>query len=297
MVPAAGTSEIVKHAVTSFKFILIASITMAVVFLIFVSLIIADFPSDKDIHSCLVTKMYQVNLCPSSASYVRLRDISPYLQKSVVLTEDASFWQHQGFDFEEIRRSLKKNLQTGKYRRGGSTISQQLAKNMFLSGEKTLTRKLKEAIITLRLEKNLSKKEILERYLNVVHWGPGIFGVKAAAAHYFHKQPNQLSILESAFLTFLLPSPEKYSQPYMHGEITPFARERLTQIIDNLYQYQRISDTEFASARADLAVLVDNSKNYAGTRVESKSALPVEKIKEQSTDQQPSEEEAEPEDD
>ena len=132
---------------------------------------ISQIPSDRDIKGCLTTKMFQVHLCPQSARYTPLKHVSNYLQKSVVLTEDSSFWSHQGFDLQEMERSLKSNLEKGRYARGGSTITQQLAKNLFLTREKTLTRKFFEAIITIRLEKVLSKKEILEKYLNVVQFG------------------------------------------------------------------------------------------------------------------------------
>ncbi len=220
-----------------------------------------QFPSDKDIRGCLKTKLYEVNLCPGSNQYAKLPEISPYLQKSVVLTEDSSFWTHNGFDLQELEKSLKTNMQKGRYVRGGSTLTQQLAKNMFLSKDKTLSRKAMEAIITMRIEKVLAKKEILERYLNVVQFGKSIFGVKQASQHYFSKSPSQLSIVESAFLTFLLPSPEKYSKSFYKKELTPFARTRVTQIIENMYQYGRINDDEYLTARNDLDSFLSSSKS------------------------------------
>ena len=219
----------------------------------FVALMIySQFPSEKEIRGCLTTKLYQVQLCPTSGKYTRLNDISAYLQKAVVLTEDSTFWTHNGFDLQELEKSVKANVKKGQYVRGGSTISQQLVKNLFLTKEKTISRKIVEALITLQLEHALSKKEILEKYLNVVQFGKDIFGVKQAAQHYFAKSPAQLSIVESAFLTFLLPSPEKYSKSFYKKDLTPFARGRVTQIVDNLYQYNRITDDEYLAAKHEL---------------------------------------------
>jgi monofunctional biosynthetic peptidoglycan transglycosylase len=243
---------------------------------------IAQFPSAKEIRGCLITKMYHVSLCPGSASYVRLSEISPALPKALVLTEDSAFWQHQGFDFEEMKRSMEKNLATGHYARGGSTLTQQLAKNLFLTEEKTLWRKAKEALITIRIEKTLSKKEILERYLNVVHWGPKIFGVKQAAQFYFHKEPRNLTVLESAYLTFLLPSPEKYSRSFFQHNLTPFAEKRVTQILENLFRYQRISEFDYVTATSNFHDFLHSGSPMAPATI---------------LDDDSSEESAEPEDD
>lgn len=212
----------------------------------------SQIPSKKEIQGCMTTKMFQVELCPGSKTYVRLGNISNYLQKSVVLSEDSNFWNHRGFDLQELENSFKANLEKGKFVRGGSTITQQLSKNLFLSKDKTISRKVLEAIITTRIEKTLSKKEILERYLNVVQFGKDIYGVQQASRFYFKKSPDDLDLLESAFLTMLLPSPEVYSKSYYKKSLTPFARKRLRQIIDRMYQYQRITESEYLTASADL---------------------------------------------
>ena len=216
-------------------------------------------PSDKAMRGCMTTKMYHVTLCPGSSSYVPLSQISTYLQKSAVLTEDSSFWDHQGFDLQEMQNSLKANLAKGKFARGGSTITQQLAKNLFLTKDKTLMRKFLEAILTVRLEKALTKKQILERYLNVVQFGKDIFGIKAASEFYFHKPAFELDLVESTFLTFLLPSPEVYSKSFYKKKLTPFASQRLHTIIDRLYQYKRISESEYLSAKAELETFLGGS--------------------------------------
>ncbi|MFN7455012.1 MAG: monofunctional biosynthetic peptidoglycan transglycosylase [Pseudobdellovibrionaceae bacterium] len=213
---------------------------------------LSQFPTSKEIRGCLTTKMFNVDLCPGGPGYVKLSQISDNLEKAVLISEDSAFYQHNGFDLQELENSIKKNLAEKRFARGGSTISQQLAKNMFLNREKTLTRKVKEAIITLQLERELSKKEILERYLNVVQLGKDIFGVKKAASFYFKKHPSELTVLESAFLAFLLPSPEVYSKSFYKKSLTPFARKRLAQIIDRLYSYNRISDEQYLSAKVEL---------------------------------------------
>ena len=149
------------------------------------------FPSAAEIKGCLKTKMFGVDLCPTSKQYVPLNHISKNIQNALLLTEDSSFYQHNGFDQEGIELCLEKMKEKGKIVCGGSTITQQLAKNLFLNKEKSFVRKGLEALITLRIESVLTKKEILERYLNVVQFGKDIFGVKQAAQFYFKKTPAQ----------------------------------------------------------------------------------------------------------
>ncbi len=207
--------------------------------------IFSKIPSENEIRGCLVTSMFQVNLCPGTKDYVPLKSISPYLKKAIVLTEDSGFWEHDGFDWKSIEENAKKNLESKTYSKGGSTISQQLAKNMFLYKDKTLLRKGLEALITQKIEKTLEKKEILERYLNVVEFGKDIYGVKQASTFYFKKSPAELDVVESAFLAMVLPNPQKYSQSYFRKELTPFAHKRLKKIVSDMYQYNRINEEEF----------------------------------------------------
>lgn len=205
-------------------------------------------PSEKEIKGCLTTRMYQVELCPSSKSYVPLKHISSYLQKTIILTEDSNFYSHKGFDWVAIEANAREGWETGVFKRGGSTITQQLAKNMFLTKDRTFIRKGLEAIIANRIEKTLTKKEILERYLNVVEFGKGIYGVKAAAKHYFQRTPGELNVVESAFLAMVLPNPIKYSQSYYRKELTPFAKKRLSRIVVDMFRYNRITQEEYDSA-------------------------------------------------
>ena len=137
--------------------------------------------------------------------------ISPYLIKAVIIAEDDKFWKHEGFDFEAIQKAVEKDLKARKFKAGGSTISQQLAKNLYLTPSKNPLRKIKEAILTWRIERTLSKKRIIELYLNVVEWGEGIFGVEAASRYYYGKSAATLGPEEAARLAAVLPNPRKFN--------------------------------------------------------------------------------------
>jgi monofunctional biosynthetic peptidoglycan transglycosylase len=140
-------------------------------------------------------------------TWKKLGEISRHLQKAVVLAEDGAFWRHEGFDWERLRVALKTNLAAGRLVMGGSTITQQLAKNLYFQQDKSVARKLQEALISWRLERNLSKDRILEIYLNVVEWGDGIFGAEAAARHYFGISAARLNREQAAVLAAMLPNP------------------------------------------------------------------------------------------
>lgn len=140
-----------------------------------------------------------------------LSRISPNLQRAVVAAEDDIFWEHHGFALSGIRLALTKNFEHGSLYAGGSTITQQLAKNLYLSPEKSITRKLQEAVLTCRLEMNLSKERILELYLNVAEWGKGVYGAEAAARRYYGVSAANLSKSQAAALAAMLPSPLRRS--------------------------------------------------------------------------------------
>lgn len=139
-----------------------------------------------------------------------LNRISPYAVKAVIIAEDDKFWSHEGFDFDAIKKAIEKDLKKKQLKAGGSTISQQLAKNLYLTPSKNPIRKLKEAVLTWRLERNLSKRRIIELYLNVAEWGDGIFGIEAASLHYFGKQAADLTAWEASRLAVILPNPLRY---------------------------------------------------------------------------------------
>ena len=148
---------------------------------------------------------------PGVGDWVDLDRVPAYVRGAFVAAEDARFWDHDGFDLVQIGRSLEIDLREERFARGGSTISQQLIKNAFLHQRRTLARKLEEAVLTWRLEAVVPKAMILARYLNVIELGPGVFGVAAAARHWFGRAPAQLTVRQAAFLAALTPAPRTIS--------------------------------------------------------------------------------------
>lgn len=146
--------------------------------------------------------------------WVPYERISIHLKRAVIAAEDDRFVDHEGFDWEGIQKALEKNEKKGRAVAGGSTISQQLAKNLFLSPSKSYLRKAEEAVITLMIEAVWSKRRILEVYLNVVEWGNGIFGCEAAARRYYNVPAAQLGPGQAARLAVMLPNPRKYERQY-----------------------------------------------------------------------------------
>ena len=144
--------------------------------------------------------------------WVPYEKISKHLKRAVIASEDAKFLNHEGFDWDGIQRAYEKNLKKGRIVAGGSTISQQLAKNLFLSTKRTPWRKAQEAVITVMLEHTMSKRRILEIYLNVIEWGNGVFGAEAAARHYYKTSAAKLSRGQAARLAAMIPNPRFYDK-------------------------------------------------------------------------------------
>lgn len=178
--------------------------------------------------------------------WVPLRNISPYLVKAVIIAEDDKFWSHNGFDLDAMQKALEKDIEKGKFKFGGSTISQQLAKNLYLTPAKNPVRKLKEAIITWRIERSLSKRRIIEIYLNVVEWGEGIFGIKAASARYYGKPAALLTAEEAAHLAAVLPNPRRYNPTGSSRYV-----ERRTRIIYRIMVKRGIVIPEYEDTMTD----------------------------------------------
>jgi monofunctional biosynthetic peptidoglycan transglycosylase len=145
--------------------------------------------------------------------------ISPNLKRAVLVAEDSAFWKHEGIDFVQLRESMEVNWERGEFARGASTITQQLAKNLYLSPSKNPVRKLRELLITRRLEAELSKQRILELYLNVIEWGDGIWGAEAAARRYFHKSSAELSSQESALLAAAIINPRVFDPGHPNARL------------------------------------------------------------------------------
>ena len=144
--------------------------------------------------------------------WVPYERISPHLKRAIIAAEDAKFVDHEGFDWEGMQKALEKNQKKGRFVAGGSTISQQLAKNLFLTPNKTYFRKVEEALITLMLENLWSKRRIFEVYLNVIEWGNGVFGAEAAARHYYNLGASQLGPEQAARLAGMVPNPRFYDR-------------------------------------------------------------------------------------
>lgn len=191
--------------------------------------------------------VYWVKFNPSSTAFMRARlelmretkadaklryqwapyqNISPHLKRALIAAEDAKFLEHRGFDWDGIRQAWTRNRREGGIVAGGSTISQQLAKNLFFSGKRTWWRKGQEAIVTVMLEAMMSKQRILEIYLNVIEWGDGVFGAEAAARYHYGTTAAALSAQQAARLAAMTPSPRRYGP----GSNTGYLRQRTAMI-------------------------------------------------------------------
>jgi monofunctional biosynthetic peptidoglycan transglycosylase len=153
-----------------------------------------------------------IHSCEIKQEWIEFKKISPYLKRAITISEDSDFYRHVGFEPQAMKDAWDRNQKNSKHLRGGSTITQQLAKNLFLSGEKNYVRKVQELAITAMLEIALPKNRIFEIYLNSVEWGEGVFGIAAASQHYFAIKPNQLSMEEAASLAAALPAPKCYDK-------------------------------------------------------------------------------------
>lgn len=215
----------------------------------FVFWFFASLPNVESLKGCLTTEMNKVRLCEKDASYVQLDSISSAAIGAVLVSEDAAFFDHDGIDPNEIKESFVKNINEGRFARGGSTITQQLAKNVFLSSEKSLLRKGQEVYLAFQIEKIFTKKKILTMYLNVVEFGENIYGIKKASQHYFNKEPASLLPEEGAFLAFLLPNPKKYSQSFAKKQLTDFANKSIRTILHKMYRARKLTEPDYISAK------------------------------------------------
>jgi monofunctional glycosyltransferase len=159
--------------------------------------------------------------------WVPYNRISAHLKRAVVVAEDAKFLDHRGFDWEAIQKAYERNLQEGEVVSGASTISQQLAKNLFLSSHRSWWRKAQEAVITVMIETFMSKRRILEIYLNVIEWGEGVFGAEAAARYHYGMGASALSPPQAARLAAMVPSPRRYTP----GRNTPYLQRRTETLL------------------------------------------------------------------
>ena len=178
------------------------------------------------------------------ANWAPLTQISKKLQGAIIVSEDWAFYEHHGYDEKQIKEAVQKSIEGKKLIRGASTITQQVVKNIYLSKEKSLVRKVRELWMAIKVEKILGKSRILELYLNIAELGEGIFGVGQASQFYFHKNPSELTAKEGAFLAMLLPSPKKYAVSFRRGELTIYARKIIRSILDKMVMAQFLTVAE-----------------------------------------------------
>ncbi len=181
------------------------------------------------------------------STWVKLKQISSFARWAIILSEDWGFYHHSGIDVEQIKVALNDMIHERKFR-GASTISQQTVKNLYLSSERSVWRKIHEIILTYRMEKNLTKERILEIYLNCIEFGPGVYGIREASSHYFAKLPSSLNPKEAAFLAMLLPSPKRYYVSFKRRKITRFASARIRAILLKMRMAKILTPVQFDQA-------------------------------------------------
>ena len=185
---------------------------------------------------------FEMTAGPGSGNWSSIYAMSPFFVHAVLAHEDASFFRHGGFAPWAIRDALVRNLREHRFVYGASTITMQLAKNLFLHREKTLARKVQEVLLTWWLEKALEKVDILELYLNVIEYGPSIYGIREAARHYFGRDPSEVSPAEAAFLASILPAPKLYHGQYERGELSPSLANRMRRLLRHMAARGRIDE-------------------------------------------------------
>jgi monofunctional glycosyltransferase len=177
-------------------------------------------------------------------AWLPYNSISPHLRNAVVIAEDSSFFQHSGYDIDEIRESVKRNWREKRFARGASTITQQLAKNLYLSTSRNPLRKIREFFIAQELERSLSKRRIFEIYLNVIEWGDGVYGIEPASRKYFGKSSSELLPEEAAILAAMIPNPRRYTP----ARNLKYLERRKKEILERLARWKYLPPDEYAAA-------------------------------------------------
>jgi len=196
-----------------------------------------------------------INVSPSSPDFIAFSEVPPLFVRTLLLAEDAGFYGHSGIDLRELPAALLTNLSRGGAARGASTITQQLAKNLFLSRDKEVGRKLQELAITFLLESALGKDRILEIYLNIIEWGPNLRGLRPAARHYFDCEPQALTPAQMAFLVAIIPGPIKYQRSLARGTPGPGLRLLIDNLLTKLRSVEAISEEEYQRALSEIIVI------------------------------------------
>jgi hypothetical protein len=196
-----------------------------------------------------------IDVSPTSPEFIALHDVPPLFVRTLLISEDAGFYGHKGIDLRELPAALLTNWSRGDAARGASTITQQLAKNLFLSRDKEVGRKLQELAITFLLESALGKDRILEIYLNIIEWGPGLHGLRPAAHQYFGCEPQALTPAQMAFLVAIIPGPIKYQRSFARGTPGPGLRLLIDNLLAKLRSVDAIGEEEYQRALSEPIVI------------------------------------------
>ncbi len=192
----------------------------------------------------------EVTTGPETSSWTNLDDMSPFLVAAVLTTEDGAFYKHHGFNHNAIRSSVAANVKARRFVRGASTITMQLAKNLFLSREKTLSRKIEEIVLADYLEQVFRKDDMMELYLNVIEFGPDVYGVTRAAEHYFGRKPSELNLPECFFLASIMPSPVRYGKLRDRGQVSDGWMRHIQKLMEIAAKNGKVSAAELTEGLA-----------------------------------------------
>ncbi|MBV8762980.1 MAG: transglycosylase domain-containing protein, partial [Deltaproteobacteria bacterium] len=196
---------------------------------------------------------------PSNPDFVPIHDISPYLISSIMSSEDYNFYQHHGFIPSEFRTALINNLKSGGFVQGASSITMQMVKNVLLYREKTLARKLQELFLTWHVENTLDKDRIMEIYLNVIEYGPDLYGIGPAAHEYFGKAPKDLQPQEAAFFSSILPNPKDRYRQYCQNTLTKWTEDKIQRQLGKMFERKQLTPEEYERATQTPLIFVKSS--------------------------------------
>ncbi|WP_091428493.1 transglycosylase domain-containing protein [Flavobacterium degerlachei] len=219
----------------------------------------------------------------ANSNYTPLDQISPYLRKCVLTTEDPSFFSHHGFINEAFKQSIVKNIKTEKFARGASTISMQLVKNAFLTREKTVSRKLEEILLVYILENNriVSKERMLEVYFNIIEWGPNVYGIGEASRYYFQKTPAELNLNECLYLARIIPSPKKFMYQFNdQGKLRDFAQKQET-FLTNIMIRRGLLSIDDTIYKSQPMIITGAAKSLLRLRVQDSTAVDTVSVKDE----------------
>jgi hypothetical protein len=234
------------------------------------------------VYRALIKNVLQRPVLVGSANpnYTPLDQISPYLRKCVLTTEDPSFFSHHGFINEAFKQSIVKNIKTKKFSRGASTISMQLIKNVFLTREKTVSRKLEEILLVYILENNriVSKERMLEVYFNIIEWGPNVYGIGEASRFYFQKSPSELTFNECLYLARIIPSPRKFMYQFNdQGNLKDFAVKQ-ESFLTNIMLRRGLLSPEDTIYKSQPVIITGPAKSFLSIKVQDTSQIKIDSL-------------------